>query len=344
MIQTSDFPEAEHTSSPAHHADFLLQAATGRNRSWPWYILTVALIGIAFVAGQLPVIAVVGNLINRGVIAQAQAAEFYETLDFEIIGISSAPGLLLLLGSFIAALIALWVAVRGIHGRRMGSLVSGRRIRWRKIAFAFSVWFVLTVLIEVVLYIAAPDIYQFQFDAAKWFPLMVVALLVLPLQTSFEELFIRGYLMQGIGLVMKRPWVAAILTSLLFAGMHGTNPEIAEFGLGVMMLYYFSVGAFMAILTLLDDGLEYALGIHAATNIYGAGIVSYAGSALKTDALFMASEVNAGLMVIAFYGAAIVFYLLARSVYGLRNWRSLFEKVLPAHTTAEDASAFGKSI
>jgi hypothetical protein len=154
--------------------------------------------------------------------------------------------------------------------------------------------------------------------------LMIIALTILPIQTSFEEIFTRGYLLQRIGF-STRPWVAVILTAVFFGLLHATNPEVREFGLGIMMLYYISVGVFLALITVLTDGLELALGIHAATNIYGAGFVTYAGSALHTDALVHVSNVNPVWMVVLFYSSVVLFIIIIRKFYTFRPLSSLAE-------------------
>jgi membrane protease YdiL (CAAX protease family) len=150
---------------------------------------------------------------------------------------------------------------------------------------------------------------------------------LLPLQTSFEELLIRGYLMQKIGIATNKAWLAVLLSSLLFGAMHLGNPEIEEFGLGVMMTYYVSVAICLAVITILDDGLEYALGIHAATNIYGAAFVGYEGSALQTDALVRVDEVDPVLMLVIFYIAFFVFLIIVKYRNKLLPWSSLFAPV-----------------
>ena len=82
--------------------------------------------------------------------------------------------------------------------------------------------------------------------------------------------------------------------------MHAMNPEIEEFGMGVMMTYYITVAIVLGIITLLDDGLELAIGLHVAVNVFGALIITYRGSAIQTDALFRTSAVYPVLMIVMF--------------------------------------------
>jgi hypothetical protein len=85
------------------------------------------------------------------------------------------------------------------------------------------------------------------------------------------------------------------------------------------MTYYIGVGLFLGIITLLDNSLELALGIHAATNIYGALFVTFKGSALQTPALFRISEMNVSLMLLLFFIMAALFMLIAGRKYKWNN-------------------------
>ena len=84
-----------------------------------------------------------------------------------------------------------------------------------------------------------------QFEASSFFILVIIALALIPFQASFEELFVRGYLMQGIGLGTRSKVIAMVVTSFLFASLHLMNPEISEFGMSTMVTYYVLVGLFL---------------------------------------------------------------------------------------------------
>ena len=119
---------------------------------------------------------------------------------------------------------------------------------------------------------------------------------------------------------------------MFFAAVHLGNPEIQEFGVEIMVFYYLSVAVFLAILTLLDNGLELALGIHAATNVYGAAFLSFEGSVLQTNALAEVKELDPVLMVFAFYVMLIVFVIIARRKYKLNSVSSLLKRFEPTET------------
>lgn len=280
------------------------------------YILTILLVLFAYTMGQLPMVAVVNYYIDINN-APVTIEGFFTNPDFTTVGISRNLGLLLLLAMFVLAILALWIGVKYLHKRNFKSLVSAdNTIDFKRVAFGFMVWLVLLTIGEFVLYYLNPDIYNFTFNPKAFLGLVAISLLILPIQTSFEELFFRGYLLQGLYNVIANKWIVVIITSLLFMAVHSTNPEIERFGLGIMLTYYFLAGLLLGIVTMLDDRLELALGMHAAMNIFGAVFVGYEGGVIQTDSIWKSTEMNAQAMVVLLIIAGIVFILLAKRNFG----------------------------
>jgi len=296
---------------------FINGARRGDNL-WAWWLLTSIFIFFLMAIFQLPLAGVALLKQRAGDISYEQIKKFEETADFSLIGVGSNIGLILLILGFLGAIVGLWLGVRFLHKRPFKTLITPfENIRWNRIFFSFGIWFGMSVIIEVVSYFMDPSSYIFRFNGLSFFVLVIVAFLLLPIQTSAEELVFRGYMLQGIGLLTKTRWIPILITSLLFGLIHIFNPEIKEFGVGVMMSYYMSVGLFLGIITVMDDGLELALGIHAATNIFGAVFTTYEGSALKTDALLISTQVNPPLMLVAVIIVSTIFYLICHKKY---NW------------------------
>jgi hypothetical protein len=136
-----------------------------------------------------------------------------------------------------------------------------------------------------------------------------MALALVPIQTSAEELLFRGYLLQGLGRLTRQPIVLAVVSGLLFALPHFFNPEVAV-NFWAVMAFYFSFGAAMTWITLRDGSLELALGVHAANNLFGTLLASYAGSALEAPAIFTAAGFNPWYNLISGLLALLAFYLV----------------------------------
>ena len=82
----------------------------------------------------------------------------------------------------------------------------------------------------------------------------------------------------------SRNWLPLIITSIGFGLMHYANPEVAKFG-NVVFVFYIGSGLFAGIMTLMDEGIELALGWHAANNMVAALLVTADWTALQTHSV-----------------------------------------------------------
>ena len=85
--------------------------------------------------------------------------------------------------------------------------------------FAFSIWAVFSVVTTVAAYYSDPGQFVLQFNPVKFAILAIIAIALIPVQTSVEEIVFRGYLMQGFGRLGLNRWFPLLMTSLIFGGM-----------------------------------------------------------------------------------------------------------------------------
>jgi membrane protease YdiL (CAAX protease family) len=202
------------------------------------------------------------------------------------------------------------------------------------------VWAGAAAVFEGVAYLLYPESYTWTFDPARFVPLLVVCLLMVPLQSAGEELLFRGYLMQGLGLAIRRGWGVLAVTSLSFAAVHLGNPELARFG-PAFVLYYAGIGVALGLATLLDDGLEVAIGAHVANNLWGALVVSFPGSVLDTPALLRMEGVPPEVMA-ALGGATAVTSLVVLGI--LLDWGSRWSSLGAVETVTAPAAVAPETI
>jgi uncharacterized protein len=263
----------------------LERALDHQNQWWKYLVLIL----VAFVGGQI-----LGSIPLFGVIAYNMAGstgmppiDAEKLTDLTQYGISAHLGLLLLILPFIASLLLMLLLLKRLHQRTLAATINGtKRIRWGRVFFAAAVWAVLLAVGLGIFYAINPGNFQFRFQAASFIPLALISLLFIPFQSGFEEVLFRGYLAQGTAALTRSRWLAILIPSVLFALMHVANPEVAEFGFWLTMPQYFLMGAALGVISTLDDGIELAIGAHAANNIFASTIVTYKASALKTPALF----------------------------------------------------------
>ncbi|MEM9362594.1 MAG: CPBP family intramembrane glutamic endopeptidase [Bacteroidota bacterium] len=247
----------------------------------------------------------------------------------EVLGVNTFLFLMLL--TFAVGLIALFFFVKVVHRQSLKSLTTSRsKIDWERIFFSFLLWGIISVVFVLIDVYLAPDDYVVNFQLKPFLILFAIAVLMIPIQTSMEEYYMRGYLMQGLGIASKRKWVALVVTSLLFGSLHLFNPEVEKLGYGIMV-FYIGTGLFLGILTLMDEGLELALGFHAANNLITALLVTADWTAFQTDSVYkdVSDPVLGWDVLIPVFVVFPLLLLFFSRKYKWNNWKEkLFGRVL----------------
>ncbi len=314
--------------------NFIQQAYKGRTE-WYWYLITLAIVFIFWqFIGVIP-------LSIAAYLKAGSLDKFMEAANdaFATVGLDSNLYLFLGLLTLITGFLGLVIGVKFIHNRMIKTVVTSRdKVDWKRFFYAFGLWFSISIVFLVIGIYMDSDNIIWNFKPIPFFILVLISLLLIPLQTSFEELLMRGYLMQGIGVLAKNRWVPLLVTSLIFGLLHGANPEVEKLGWGIMV-FYIGTGLLFGITTLMDEGTEIALGMHAANNIVAAVFVTANWTAFQTEALFIdTSEPSLGwetyLPVFVLY--PIVLLILSKK-YGWKNWsEKLFGKVEKPNLVIEE--------
>jgi len=201
------------------------------------------------------------------------------------------------------------VTVKWIHGRPLAGLVApDLRVDWRRMARGAGAWLVIGAVMAVAEHLLFPGRYYLSYNPERFYPFLVAVLLLTPLQAAAEELVFRGYLMQGLGLLTRRPLVVAVASSIIFTLPHLMNPEVAQYGIVIMAANYFAIGMLLATVTLRDGRLELAIGLHAVNNVFLALLANYEGSALATESVFTAAELDPVFSLAALVLGAFAFH------------------------------------
>ena len=212
--------------------------------------------------------------------------------------------------SFVPLIAGIFVTVRFVHGRPFRSIITpAKTLNWRRVGQGFGLWLLLVTLASVVEYLLNPEIYTVVFHPARFFLFAIAVLLLTPVQTTAEELLFRGYLLQASGHLGRNFGALALLNGFLFMVPHLGNPELAANAI-LLPLFYLSIGAFFAFITLRDNSAELAIGAHASNNLYSALFANYTNSALQTESIFLVTELDAVYALVSFWVMAIVFYLI----------------------------------
>ena len=224
---------------------------------------------------------------------------------------------------FLFVALFLVIHTKFVHKRTVLSIFSGREnFDWKRVLFSFSLLFSVLSLFLFIQYLSS-DSLIFQFDLQKFIPLFFIAIFLLPIQTSCEELLFRSYILQGIKMRTKKNSIAVLISGIMFGAIHIGNPEIAKIGYHIIV-YYMLVGVFLALISLFDNGIELALGYHAANNVFAALMITNNWQAFQTDAVFMdISDPGMGLDTI--FGILFILPLVFFIFYKKYKWHSLKE-------------------
>jgi membrane protease YdiL (CAAX protease family) len=241
--------------------------------------------------------------------------------------------LILNLSPFVILLGLLFVMVKFVHQRSILSLTTARtKVDFKRILFAFLMVAVFTLTSFFIGYSIDSSDIIFQFNAGKFAVLFLISIILFPFQIGLEEYLFRGYLMQHLGVLVKNKWFPLIFTSVLFGIAHSANPEVGAVGFWKMMIFYVGTGLLLGIMTLMDDGLELALGFHLGNNLLASLLVTADWTALQTDAIFKSTADPSMSMISEILLPVLVVYpimlLILSKRYGWKNWKDkLFGKV-----------------
>ena len=213
-----------------------------------------------------------------------------------------------------------------IHQKLFLSVVTAyEKFRFSHFWLAFLVWSLMVILTVALGYMGSPDDFKVVFNLQGFIVSCILLIILMPIQTGWEEVFFRGYILQGSFKATQSVIWSLIISTCFFSLVHSTNPEVAKFGFATMQVYYLGAGLFLALLALVDNGLELSIGIHTATNLFGSIVLKYEGSVLQTETLFEQKMVNPWPMTISFYLCAIAAWWLLSKKYGFS-----IQDILPA--------------
>lgn len=295
---------------------FIAQGNTKENVFWK-YLLGSFILFCASLVGQLPFI--FGVYIK----SYKEKIPYPNTYEATVGFLDSNLALFLMLVSFVFVFFQLYALVRFFHKQSFLQLITSRNsIDWHRVFFSFLIWTGITIISTVVVYILYPEDFIVQFDWIPFLLLFVIGLLLFPFQIGSEELIFRGYLMQGFGNLAKNKWFPLLMTSLIFGLLHIANPEVDKMGYAIL-IYYIGTGLFLGIITLMDEGMELALGFHFANNFIAALLVTSDWTAFQTHSILKSTS-DPSVFFDIILPISIIFPILVvlfAKKYHWTNWR-----------------------
>ena len=173
--------------------------------------------------------------------------------------------------SFGLVLILVWIWVRYFEKRPIKTLGFTKRKFFRSYFEGFFTGMIMLTAVIVLMTLSGTIAFKentelFTFDLIGIFVLMLIGYIV---QGATEEILIRGWQFQVIA-ARYRPWLGAVVSSLMFAFLHGLNPGVSFLAVINLILFAFLLLFFI----LYYRNIWAACGWHTAwnwsmENIYG---------------------------------------------------------------------------
>ena len=295
---------------------FIQNALKVKNNIWR-YALGIFIIFIFTQIGSIPFIIAIFNKVGLEVAANLDPSKMMTILE------NSNLTFFYTLLTFFVGFIGFLIVIKYLHNQSVLSITTSRKtIDYKRILTSFTAISVILVLNILFSFFTSSEEYILQFNLNDFLILLLIAVIFIPVQTSLEEYVFRGYLMQGLGVMFNNKWLPLILTSFSFGFLHFYNPEIMKLG-SILLVHYVATGLFLGILTLMDDGMELALGFHAGNNLLIALIVTADWTVFQTTSIFKyigePNVINQSLFSLSIIYPILLFYFSRK--YNWTNWK-----------------------
>lgn len=253
----------EKTGSNMSKITFLDNASEGKNNWWRYLLTIVLSMGgaktLAIIILPTLIFIIFSSLIIFGIISpnQANSTVSNPLFEFSIVGII-----------YVILFLLFYLLLRFVHHKKLISLVNTvSKVSWRKILKGAGIWTVIMAVGTLFALISNPSSFELTFNPANFILLLILSLIIFSIQAPYEELFFRGYLMQGISLLTKKPIIPLIITSVFFALLHYGNGENSMMST-ILVTHALIFGITMGIIVLGENRLETAMGVHIADNFF----------------------------------------------------------------------------
>jgi len=299
---------------------FIQNALKVKNNIWR-YALGIFIIFIFTQIGSIPFVVAIFNKVGIEGAANLDPAKMMTILE------NSNLTFFYTLLTFFVGFIGFLIVIKYLHNQSFVSVTTSRKsIDYKRVLTSFSVISLILFFYTISSFYALPDEYIIQFNLNDFLILLLIAVIFIPIQTSLEEYVFRGYLMQGFGVLAKNKWIPLFLTSFLFGMLHYYNPEIMKLG-SILLVHYIATGLFLGIITLMDEGMELALGFHAGNNLIIALMVTSDWTVFQTSSIFKyIGEPNA--IYMSLISTVIIYPLLLFYFSKKYNWTNWKDKLI----------------
>lgn len=198
---------------------------------------------------------------------------------------SSRGAVLTLLALTSGQIFALAVVLRWLHGRSLMSVLGHPVLGAEAFVRVFPA--VLAISAVAVFFPPWTQTIADSQHGLGWILTVIIALPLLLVQVSAEELIFRGYLIQQLGALSQSRWVWQVCPALLFGIPHALNADDPLLGL-FWAIWATALGLALADLTARHGTLGPAIGLHLGINTLPILLLNVQGAPMSGLALMLA--------------------------------------------------------
>jgi membrane protease YdiL (CAAX protease family) len=221
----------------------------------------------------------------------------------------------------IFTIMGMWISAKAILKRNLISFITpNERVNWSKIGYGFCIAFLLFAVFAVLDYAMFPNDYAVNdFDGTRFAWLVVASVLLVPIQTTSEELLFRGFLLQWAAKLTKNPIILMLIIGGIFGSLHFSNPEM-EHGAFWVAIDYLAMGFIWTYISIKTNSSEYSIGAHAANNMFLCIFLTMEDTVVgEIPSLFVVTNVNAMLSALTTVTTGLIFLFIVIRRYRKEN-------------------------
>ena len=311
---------------PFNNLYLLSGLVTGNNAFW-MYAFTIILMIVGYLGfGSILTIPLLSRALENGSTMTQITENSNMLFNSDVVKLDRNIILFIQFGLFVFGAIGFYAGIKFLHKKTLTSVLTGfQKFRFNRFWFAFAVWGVLVSAAVAVKYFSSPGNMVFDLQVPGFLFSLLLMVIFMPIQTGIEEVIFRGYLIQGLGQIFKSGIIPLAITSLLFGLAHMSNPEVQAYGWPIMLSYFVFFALFMGALTLLDEGLELAFGIHFANNIVSSVLVNSQDSVIKPYSVFTEKTSNPYIEIVLWFCMALITFGIFWKRYRWTNFKLILK-------------------
>ena len=290
-------PSQPRSGAPNSAAEqFFVNASLGLNQWWRWVVGLLVIVIAWLGLGILIQLAGCGFLNRTGALGVTCGDSMIVQLTVGGLG-------------FATGLAGVWLVARRLHRKPLKQFLTARK-RFDGKRYLFGVLAALVISLLTFLFNRFVLQLEMTFQPPDWgfLVFLLFAIVLVPIQSGFEEVFFRAYLVQGLMQFWRNKLVLALAAGIIFALPHLANPEPWKYGVAPYLTSLVSFGFFFGIVTLLDGGIELAAGYHAMNNLFIGLVANTQVAAIESPSLFLIHVDRYGLfpdVVVSIVGFAV---------------------------------------